>query len=301
MGSAKKGGVLKCHALHSFGEQGWEILLNTLSEVFIEYPDPLYDLKELAAVPDGPLQGLTAFVFIERVLLPELILMLIIFDRNARDGIISMEEAKAIRNESANYGIAMFPSKALGLASSGRSAFGDNNGKSPSASASKKGSGNGKESKTDKKPAKQPTRSPVGSPLKRSSARPISRSPASITSSQPLPPRPRPRPAARKLVTDVNSVTSETTCAPVSSLSVDSSLESLPMIDTSGASISNAIILSPNKPIIDGPISVPSSFESQISQAASQESTIVSHLDTPSSSKDFIRQWRGSGARSHYD
>jgi len=99
---------------YSYGERGWELLQKTLIEVFIKDAEPEYDLGEIERRPDQPLQALNAHAFIERVLMPELICLLIINDQKARLGDITVEQAKRLRDESTEYGIAMFPSKSMG-------------------------------------------------------------------------------------------------------------------------------------------------------------------------------------------
>jgi hypothetical protein len=99
--------------LYSFGERGAEVLYDVLAKEFIEGNDPEFNLPRLEQQPHRPLQNLSAQRFIEKVLIPELICQLIINDQHAKLGVITIEEAKRIRNESSEYGIAMFPSKSF--------------------------------------------------------------------------------------------------------------------------------------------------------------------------------------------
>ncbi|UZJ53013.1 hypothetical protein CBS101457_002333 [Exobasidium rhododendri] len=96
-----------------YGEKGWEVLEKTLVNAFIKEADPDYDLSIKEIQPDRPLKNLTDRQFVERVLMPELICMLIINDQKARGCILTMEEAKRLRDESTEYGIAMFPSNSM--------------------------------------------------------------------------------------------------------------------------------------------------------------------------------------------
>lgn len=104
---------------HSYGEKGWELLRKTLVEDFVTNASPEHDLNQLATHPDRPLKLLGQSGFVERVLLPELICLLIIDNEKAKRGKISMEQAKSIRDESTDYGIAMFPSNAIGKLKTG--------------------------------------------------------------------------------------------------------------------------------------------------------------------------------------
>jgi hypothetical protein len=242
------------NALHvSYGELGKELLHNTLVEVFIDYPEPGYDLRELSSVPDGILQHLSPHAFVERVLLPELILLLIIADQKPRHGDITMEDAKIIRDKSVDYGIAMFPSQTLGPATGGKNAFGDV-GKSPNSSGSKKGSGS-RASQGEMKSAKKHTHSPVigstRSPARKAIDRREVKTQAKTQTSLPPPSpssgsqtssRPRPRPAARKAV-------SEKAPAIITDLSrsYEDDNQSITSPEMNGRDLDSALILSPNK------------------------------------------------------
>lgn len=93
-----------------YGEVGWEALREVLVELYI-YDTSTVNLEGLASQPNSPIAPLSAQSFVEHVLLPELVCVLICDDYQRRHHqTISIQEARQIRNESSKYGIAMFPS-----------------------------------------------------------------------------------------------------------------------------------------------------------------------------------------------
>lgn len=298
---------------------------NALINYFIDYPSSSkHDLNRTCAQLDGSHQRLSPHNFVERILIPELILMLIISDHTAKLGIISMDEAKKIRDESAEYGIAMFPSNAMGTVRIGSSAFGDQDSflrskKSTVAVGKDSPMGNG--SKVSQKDngkrilsasvQKSPRKSEGKATFSSRGKTAISKTPTPTPStSQRVIPRPKPRSAAK-------STNSEDFFAL--GTTIESSDESLVQLsqDMTGQDLNNPIVISPTKPPIDTVHFTDSSFDS--TPKASQDTvsnnnrrSVSSSFDSPYwiqnsstqnkdsreslSQKEQVRQWRFSGS-----
>lgn len=276
---------------------------NTLVEHFIDFPSsPVHDLNETCARLDGPHQRLSPFNFVERILIPELILMLIISDHTAKGGMIGMDEAKRIRDESAEYGIAMFPSNAMGTVGRGSNAFGDEESTFPlrskkSSSSVRKHSPKGNGSRILQKDiGKQVLFSGVPkSPRKSEGKRPSSNRGRAVIptaptltppsqSQQRIAPRPKPRSAAKDTLSQ-DDFASAITNKPSSGSLTQSSQEMI------GQDLNHAIELSPMKVSAIEVVHVPdSSFDD--TPKASQDPFGHQHFKSisPSLDSSYSRQ-----------
>lgn len=77
-------------------------------------PQREFDLFALASRKDSPIKPLDYRQFLDRVIFPEVVCAIIRSDHNGRNGGrgISIAEARRIRDESSEYGVAAFPLKA---------------------------------------------------------------------------------------------------------------------------------------------------------------------------------------------
>jgi hypothetical protein len=103
--------------LFSYGETGYEVLRKTLTSWF--YFQPLDEASNLQSTTlIDAIKPLTSVEFVGDVLVPELACRLIIEDYDRRKGvnkrILSFDEAREIKLDSAPYGIAMFPAEGAG-------------------------------------------------------------------------------------------------------------------------------------------------------------------------------------------
>ncbi|KOS14171.1 hypothetical protein Malapachy_4053 [Malassezia pachydermatis] len=106
-----------------YGEQGWELFHDILTSAYIH--DPMMaslDLTKPATLKK--MHPLDAREFVDQVLLPELVCMLIQDDMGGEKSGITYDAAEAMQQASQKFGIAMFPSE-----------------HAPSAHTSKRGSG----------------------------------------------------------------------------------------------------------------------------------------------------------------
>jgi len=94
---------------NSYGEQGWELFHDVLHSAFIK--DPLLPSLDLTQSPVlKSIQPLTTHEFLDQVLLPELVCMLIQDDLGGEEKGITYEKAMEVRQESSKFGIAMYAS-----------------------------------------------------------------------------------------------------------------------------------------------------------------------------------------------
>ena len=196
-----------------FGELGWEVMRSSLiSNFVIRVDDRRYDLKHLCTESASRMANLSPEKFVERILVPELVLLLIINDAKGKKMMMTMDEARQIRNESTLYGIAMFPSTAMGDVSCGRNVFGDKLSpsqpmlkkkdveKKASASQTRRAASSG----SDLQDSSVHTQSPRTTPKKKVDNRSKASASTTGSASSSWPggsSRPRPRPLARPTVT----------------------------------------------------------------------------------------------------
>lgn len=114
----------------SYGEQGWELFHDVLHSAFIKDPlMPSLDLTQASVLHS--IQPLTSQEFLDQVLLPELVCMLIQDDLGGQDKGITYEKAMEVRQASSKFGIAMYASDAAASALDTKRASGSWIGASP--------------------------------------------------------------------------------------------------------------------------------------------------------------------------
>jgi len=115
---------------NSYGEQGWELFHNVLHSAYIK--DPLLPSLDLTQAPVlSSIQPLTTHEFLDQVLLPELVCLLIQDDLGGEEKGITYEQAMKVRQESSKFGIAMYASDTAVSANDTKRASGSWIGASP--------------------------------------------------------------------------------------------------------------------------------------------------------------------------
>ncbi|WFC95771.1 hypothetical protein MBRA1_002425 [Malassezia brasiliensis] len=93
---------------HRYGEQGCELFADILHAAFVHDPlMPSLDLKHAPVL--AKIEPLNALQFLDAVLLPELVCMLIQDDAGG-EPVMSYDEARRVQRASRKFGIAMYPS-----------------------------------------------------------------------------------------------------------------------------------------------------------------------------------------------
>ncbi|WFD32505.1 hypothetical protein MSPP1_003553 [Malassezia sp. CBS 17886] len=101
------------HRAH-YGEIGWELLTDVLQSAYIQDPlIPSLDLRERSVLQR--IHPLDAASFLDRVLLPELVCMLIQDDMGG-EAKATYEQARAVQRESRKFGVAMYAGDTGGAA-----------------------------------------------------------------------------------------------------------------------------------------------------------------------------------------
>lgn len=94
--------------LPSYGEQGCELFADILHAAFVH--DPLMPSLDLTHAPVlAKIEPLDALQFLDAVLLPELVCMLIQDDAGG-EAVMSYDEARRVQRASRKFGVAMYPS-----------------------------------------------------------------------------------------------------------------------------------------------------------------------------------------------
>lgn len=274
-------------------------------ELFVdEVTDEEYDLERIYSEEPKRIGGLRPQKFIELVLIPELILLLIIDDFKGRNSItMSLEEAREIRIESTPYGLAKFPSKAMGNVTQGRNVFGDKLEEAKVETKDKdKVGGSNSQKKAKKIGSTRDDAISIGeSPKKQRKSHTVASKEEGTNETPPLTqqsdttsrPRPRPRPVAR------GSKLGDGLCIEIlSGSTIPSSLPFVSSQDQLGTAHGDPIILSPDPsyPVVDAEQDNDSLSQSFSSQSLPSQITLQrspSLALTPENRK--IRQRTTSG------